>query len=632
MKRFYFFKRTLSIILALFMAFLPMCKEVYASEQIEPDRETYAENTYEASPEESVSSDAALVENKEEDINNTESKEDEIVSENKADDTDPEQTVSEDEADDKDPEQTVSGNEAEDTSASENNIEKSDETVSEDNITVSEDVVYAGGEQSYTIEYNGNGATSGTMEDSVCVVGESCDLTANKYTKKGYHFTGWNTRADGKGTDYTDEEQFEDLSAEEGVIIVLYAQWSVNEYVIRYNGNRSTSGKMEDTAGRKYDKTYKLKANAYKRAGYSFNGWNTKSDGKGKAYANKASVKNLSVKDGKTVILYAQWMPVKYTIAYKLNGGKNNSKNPKSYTVTTGKIKLASPSRSGFKFLGWFSEAKFKNKVTAINKGSTGNKILYAKWTANTYTIRFDGNGADSGSMNDMSGCRYGDEYTLRSNKFGRLGYKFTGWNTKKNGSGKSYSNKEKVKNLSSKDGASVTLYAQWKKLDDEATIWNYLYSKTGNEYGTAGMMGNLYAESSLRSNNLQNTYNKKFNVSDEEYTELVDSGRYNNFAKDSAGYGLAQWTYHTRKQGLLDYAKSKGKSIGDIGVQLEYLWKELTEGYKSVLNTLKSAKSVKEASDKVLTVYERPADQSNSVKNKRAGFGRIYYNKYGKK
>jgi len=97
---------------------------------------------------------------------------------------------------------------------------------------------------------------------------------------------------------------------------------------------------------------------------------------------------------------------------------------------------------------------------------------------------------------------------------------------------------------------------------------------------------------------------------------------------KDSAGYGLAQWTYWSRKQALLEFAQAAGKSIGDLQTQLDFLWKEL-QGYTSVLNTLKSATTVKTASDAVLTGYERPSDQGDAVKEKRAGYGQTYFDKY---
>ena len=140
--------------------------------------------------------------------------------------------------------------------------------------------------------------------------------------------------------------------------------------------------------------------------------------------------------------------------------------------------------------------------------------------------------------------------------------------------------------------------------------------------------MGNLFAESALRPENLQNTYEKKLCLSDLEYTKAVDDGSYTNFVHDSAGYGLAQWTYWSRKQALLQYAQSAKKSIGDLAMQLEFLWKEL-QGYTSVMKTLKSATSVRQASDAILTGYEKPANQGESVKTKRAGYGQTFYDKY---
>lgn len=161
--------------------------------------------------------------------------------------------------------------------------------------------------------------------------------------------------------------------------------------------------------------------------------------------------------------------------------------------------------------------------------------------------------------------------------------------------------------------------------------IWDYLYSWLGNEYGTAGLMGNLYAESALNPINLQNSANTRLGLTDEQYTAKVDNGSYRNFVMDSAGYGLAQWTYWSRKQALLDYAKSKGKSIGDLNMQLDFLKRELNENYSSLVKELKSATSILAASNAVLMKFERPADQSTSVQNARASYGKTYYDKYRK-
>lgn len=175
----------------------------------------------------------------------------------------------------------------------------------------------------------------------------------------------------------------------------------------------------------------------------------------------------------------------------------------------------------------------------------------------------------------------------------------------------------------------TVTGTASTGTAADEETIWNHLMGKIGNAYGVAGLMGNLRAESALKSNNLQQTYETKLGYNDVSYTAAVDNGTYNNFVRDSAGYGLAQWTYWSRKQNLLDYVKAQKKSVGDLTVQLEFLCKELSESYKGVFADLKSAKSVLSASNSVLFNFERPANQSEAVQKKRAEYGQKYYDKY---
>lgn len=162
--------------------------------------------------------------------------------------------------------------------------------------------------------------------------------------------------------------------------------------------------------------------------------------------------------------------------------------------------------------------------------------------------------------------------------------------------------------------------------------IWDFLMERIGNEYGVAGLMGNLYAESSLRPNNLQGTFNTSLGLSDEDYTLAVDLGVYTEeqFVNDSAGYGLAQWTYYTRKQALYDMWKiSTWESIGDIDLQLTFLITELAQKYQDVFIALVNATSVREASDYVLHNFEKPANQSAAVEAKREQYGMVYYNNY---
>ena len=161
-----------------------------------------------------------------------------------------------------------------------------------------------------------------------------------------------------------------------------------------------------------------------------------------------------------------------------------------------------------------------------------------------------------------------------------------------------------------------------------EKEIFEKLNTVINNSYGTCALMGNLQAESGLKSSNLQNSFQKKLGYNDESYTSAVDNGKYVNFVRDSAGYGLAQWTYWTRKQNLLNFAKQNGKSIGDIDMQLDFLLWELQTGYKAILNALKSASNIRSASDVVLKQFERPANQSESACAYRASLGQKIYDR----
>jgi len=163
----------------------------------------------------------------------------------------------------------------------------------------------------------------------------------------------------------------------------------------------------------------------------------------------------------------------------------------------------------------------------------------------------------------------------------------------------------------------------------NELVIHDYLRAKGLNEYGVAGLMGNLFAESGLNPRNLQNSYEKSLSMNDNAYVTAVDNGTYTNFVYDKAGFGLAQWTYWSRKQNLLNFARAAGKSIGDLIMQLDFLWKELSESYPGVVSVLKSATSVLEASNAVLLNYERPANQSEGVQTKRAEYGQRYYDQF---
>jgi tryptophanase len=97
-------------------------------------------------------------------------------------------------------------------------------------------------------------------------------------------------------------------------------------------------------------------------------------------------------------------------------------------------------------------------------------------------------------------------------------------------------------------DGIRKALRYRARLLFWEKQIWDFLKAEGFNDFGVAGLMGNLLAESGLRPNNMEDQYQTKLGYNDESYTRAVDNGTYTNFVKDAVGYGLAQWTYWTRK------------------------------------------------------------------------------------
>ena len=165
-----------------------------------------------------------------------------------------------------------------------------------------------------------------------------------------------------------------------------------------------------------------------------------------------------------------------------------------------------------------------------------------------------------------------------------------------------------------------------------DSTVWNYLKNKIGNEKGVAGIMGNLEHESGMHPDRVQGDVPySSFSV---EYTRKVDSGEVsrNDFIHhgiNGGGYGLAQWTYYTRKERLYNLKAERGCSIGDINLGLEYLWWELNNSYPSVLQVCKTCTDIRIASNKVLHDFESPADQSTRVEIARYNSAVSFYNRF---
>jgi ribosomal protein L24 len=153
-----------------------------------------------------------------------------------------------------------------------------------------------------------------------------------------------------------------------------------------------------------------------------------------------------------------------------------------------------------------------------------------------------------------------------------------------------------------------------------------YIYKKlrqAGMTYaGAIGMIGNLQGETAdLSPMRIENSYLKKFGITIEEYVRRADNDEviYNGkmFIKDSAGFGIAQWTYWSRKQNLLNYAKSQGKSVGDLDIQIEFLLKEIQESYSSVWKVCSTTTDYSKAVKSCVSDYEKPANQGEATERR---------------
>ena len=316
---------------------------------------------------------------------------------------------------------------------------------------------------SYKITFDGNGGT-GTMNDMTCECDKTYNLNKNTYTRTGYVFNGWNTKADGTGTSYNDEQSVSNLASSGGKI-TIYAQWTPITYTIAFNGNGGTS--TMSSVSCTYDSAKTLPTCTFTKTGYSFDGWNTKADGTGISYADKASITNLTSTQGATVTLYAKWKANTYTVAFNSNGGTgtmspmtNRTYDSAGYNLTKNSFK-----RTGYSFAGWNTKAdgtglSYKDSEKVTNLATSGTVTLYAQWTPNIYTIAFDANGG-TGTTASMD-CNYDTSYNLTANGFEKAGYLFAGWNTNASGTGTSYIDGQSVSNLTSAVNGTVTLFAKW--------------------------------------------------------------------------------------------------------------------------------------------------------------------------
>lgn len=247
----------------------------------------------------------------------------------------------------------------------------------------------------------------------------------------------------------------------EGQISINY---TAQTFTVTFNGNGGgTPSPTSKTVT--YNSTYGTLATC-SRTGFSLKGWYTATSGGTKIETSTT----VSITANQT--LYAQWTPNTYTVSYNINytGGTNPSSKTVVYGQTYGT--LASPTRTGYTFNGWYTAASGGTQVTASTTYSTaGNSTLYAHWTANSYTLTFNKNGGNTPSKASMS-VTYDSTYSSLAT-CSRTGYTFKEWNTNSSGTGTKIANGDTVKIT-----ANTTVYAIW-------TVNTYTVTFNANGGGT---------------------------------------------------------------------------------------------------------------------------------------------------
>jgi uncharacterized repeat protein (TIGR02543 family) len=375
-------------------------------------------------------------------------------------------------------------------------------------------LVVASSGATYTITYDGNGNTSGTapadqtkIEDVTLTLATQGDLA-----KDGHAFAGWNTQADGLGTDYAEGASYTDNAA-----LTLYAKWTAaTTYAITYDDNDADSGTVPADQTKVENVTLALASNSGNlvKAGHTFAGWNTQADGNGTSYAEGGDYTANAA-----ATLYAKWTINSYTVTYDGNGRDGGSVpvdggSPYTYNTTVTVLgNTGSLTRTGHTFTNWNTAANGSGTsyAPAATFAIAANTTLYAQWAPDTYPVSYSANGATSGTAPGNQTKTYGVSLTLAAQgDLAKAGYLFAGWNTAADRSGTGYTAGGPYTN-----NAAATLYAQWvttvtETFDTAATTaahgWtgngntsggnNFGWSNTGNVLGTAGEAGGTFARS----------------------------------------------------------------------------------------------------------------------------------------
>lgn len=250
--------------------------------------------------------------------------------------------------------------------------------------------------RTYTVSFNYNNG-NGNHGSIIATYDSEMPSINGVPTRTGYIFAGYYDSAN-NGTKYYNADLTSAKTWDKTSNTTLYAHWVGVDYSVRFDGNGSTSGRMDNQAF-VYATAQNLNANRFARTGYTFDGWNTKADGSGTRYDNSVSVNNLTTENNGTVILYAQWrantyrvsldgtqMTVTaektYTVSFNLNGASGTAPSAQTVNNSVSLIYPNIPTRSGYVFGGWYTTSSCSGNPYNFAAEVTADVTLYAKWVS----------------------------------------------------------------------------------------------------------------------------------------------------------------------------------------------------------------------------------------------------------
>lgn len=323
-----------------------------------------------------------------------------------------------------------------------------------------------------TLTYHGNGATGGNTAAQSGKTGDELTTNANGFTRDGYTFVRWDTAKDGSGTAYGEGKNGVSQYVMKPAGNDLYAIWKANPATIQYRNDwPNTTGSTPDTTGNTGD-TVTISQNSFDRPGYTFTGWSTSKRGDPSLQPG-----DKHTLEPRTTTVWAQWKADPAHLVYNSNIGSIGSETRTVDGVVDQTVKtIDNPfDRPGYTFSGWNTQADGKGKaydpgadctLTANDKSTPKNtSVLYAQWTINKVTLKFDPNGGVGGypSINTDAFGSVTIPKDAKEPKVTRPGFRFTGWSLKKT------PDKDETLLTPGKDTVSmpaegeVAVYAQWE-------------------------------------------------------------------------------------------------------------------------------------------------------------------------